>query len=438
MRQRSDKPFLHHPGERQEAEYKASIQFDADSDFGLRLIKHILGMANTGGGWIVIGYDDNTLKPDRNLSPDLAATYDSTLLSDAVDKCIAGEQPIRLSVFQETHPRTGTTHPVIRIQEFDRSPFICRSTKSAADSDKPVLQSGKVYIRRPGAATSEIQAPSEWDDLLKRCVAHRRDEFLREFTDLFSRMNAGDASLTTETTDVNTTTEEWMANRWRISNVRDSIQSEGGYIESACMLVESRHQQWTINDLHAAARSAKWRYWDKFVPIEDGIEVRLGRAEGLGVPEYWCLNQNGDYYSSSLLLEDYENPGFRTSVGHPKRSLWFDLAIRRITFELMESVALYKELGVAPDEPYLLKIRHGGLRGRTLYAASPNYFFNSPQAKQANVHEWHHEVTQDLINGQLMELACVIADSLFVLFNFTKISKKTTEGIVNQVTKLYH
>ena len=55
------KSLLTSPGERQDVEYKSSIPFDDNTAFGLRLVKHILGMANIGGGWIVIGYEDDTL-----------------------------------------------------------------------------------------------------------------------------------------------------------------------------------------------------------------------------------------------------------------------------------------------------------------------------------------------------------------------------------------
>ena len=135
--------LLTSPGERQQVDYKSSIAFDAGTEFGLKLIKHILGMANTGGGWIVIGYDNLTLQPDSNHSPKVASTYDSTRLSEAVDKVKYGEQPIQLTVFMETHSVVNSIHPIIHVLGFERSPFICRSTKSASDTNKTILKSEK-------------------------------------------------------------------------------------------------------------------------------------------------------------------------------------------------------------------------------------------------------------------------------------------------------
>ena len=223
------KSLLTSPGERQDVEYKSAIPFGDDTAFGLRLIKHILGMANVGGGWIVVGYGDDTLQVDLNHSQEVAATYDTTRLSASVDKHIHGDQRIRLTVFMETHPKTQLPHPGIQVRGFERTPFICRSTKGVSDTNQRILQTGKVYIRRPGAATSEIQTPSEWEDLLRRCVSQRRDEFLSEFVDLFRRMNAGAA---TPARDMNEALNEWMVKRRAALTTKESPRDGVGYMES--------------------------------------------------------------------------------------------------------------------------------------------------------------------------------------------------------------
>ncbi len=42
--------LLTHPGERQDVDYKSSVTFGTDDSFSLKLIRHIQGMANAGGG----------------------------------------------------------------------------------------------------------------------------------------------------------------------------------------------------------------------------------------------------------------------------------------------------------------------------------------------------------------------------------------------------
>ena len=382
------KSLLTSPGERQDVEYKSAIPFGHNPAFGLRLVKHILGMANVGGGWIVIGYSDDTLQADHYHSQEVAATYDTTQLSAAVDKHIHGDQRIRLTVYMEIHPKTQLPHPIIQVQGFERTPFICRSTKVVSDSNQPILQTGKVYIRRPGAATSEIQTPSEWEDLLMRCVSQRRDEFLSEFVDLFSRMNAGDA---TPAGDMKEALNEWMVKRRADLTTKESLPDGGGYMESGQVLIRPRDSRWTIQELRKAAVSAKLPYTEWFdnsqlVPAEGGIESRTEPKSRVGA-DYWHLAQDGAYFSSAFFREDYEAPFFSSSLGHPTKSLWFDLAIFRIARTLLHGAHLYEELGIAPNESFSVAIKHRGLHRRTIYTSvvSYRYFINFRRTSNVDV-----------------------------------------------------
>ena len=253
------------------------MPFNDDTAFGLRLIKHILGMANVGGGWLVIGYEDETLQSDPNHSQEIAATYDTTRLSSAIDKLVQGDQRIRLSVFMEIHPKTQLPHPIIQVQGFAKTPLICRSTKSASDTNQQILQTGKVYIRRPGAATSEIQTPSEWEDLLRRCVSQRRDEFLSGFVDLFRRMNVGNS---TPVEDTKGTLDRWMFKQWGGSTTNEALPARLGYLESGQMLVRPGDSIWNIQDLRKAAVSARLPFTDW---INYGQLIPYGK---------WCRGPN--------------------------------------------------------------------------------------------------------------------------------------------------
>ena len=435
------KSLLTSPGERQEVEYKSAIPFDDNTVFGLRLVKHILGMANVGGGWIVIGYKDDPLQVDHNHSQEVAATYDTTRLSAAVDKYINGDRGIRLTVFMEIHPKTQLPHPIIRIQGLEKTPFICRSTKGISDANQPILQTGKVYIRRPGAATSEIQTPSEWEDLLRRCVSQRRDEFLSEFVDLFRRMNAGDA---TPAGDMKEALNEWMVKRRVDLTTKESLPDGGGYMESGQVLIRPRDSRWTIQELRKAAVSAKLPYTEWFdssqlVPAEGGIESRTEPKAPEGT-DHWHLAQDGAYFSSAFFREDYEAPFFSSSLGHPKRSLWFDLAIFRIARALLHGALLYEELGIAPNESFSVAIKHRGLHRRTLYTSVLDYpsFIDFRRTSNVDAHEWHGKVTTDLIRGQLVQLVHDIASSLFVKFEFAEVSQSLVDQTISKYQDLPH
>ncbi|MFC1929212.1 hypothetical protein ACFLXK_06455 [Chloroflexota bacterium] len=183
--------LLTNPGERQDVDYKASIAFSNDDSFSLNLVRHIQGMANAGGGWLVIGFietDDNGLIPDPTHTNTICSSYDPTPVSQIVDSTLARSQRIRFNIYLEVNPTTGLQHPIIRVFGFERLPYICRSDRSASDNGQLVLRQGVVYFRRPGAETAPISTPQDWEDLINLCVRLRRDDFLNEFRELFERM----------------------------------------------------------------------------------------------------------------------------------------------------------------------------------------------------------------------------------------------------------
>jgi len=181
--------LLTHPGERQDVDYKSSVAFATDDSFSLKLIRHIQGMANAGGGWLVIGFvqtGDQNWVPDPTHTNGICSSYDPTRLTQQVDSSLMRGQRIRLTVHLEVHPSSGLQHPVIQVDGFERLPCICRTTKP--DTGEPILRQGMVYLRRPGAETAPVPIPQNWEDLINRCIRLRRDEFLNEFRQLFERM----------------------------------------------------------------------------------------------------------------------------------------------------------------------------------------------------------------------------------------------------------
>lgn len=214
--------LLTHPGERQDVDYKSSVAFGSDDSFSLKLIRHIQGMANAGGGWLVIGFlqtSEQNWGPDPAHTNGICSSYDPTLLTQQVDSSLMRGQRVRLIIHFEVHPSTGLQYPIIQVDGFERLPCICRTHKP--DTGEPILRQGMVYLRRPGAETAPVSAPQDWEDLINRCVRLRRDDFLGEFRALFERMLSTSQPAPPAAEELST----WM------SQMRDrafgSIQEEG-------------------------------------------------------------------------------------------------------------------------------------------------------------------------------------------------------------------
>jgi hypothetical protein len=64
-----------------------------------KLIRHILGMANAGGGYLIIGFPEGANgvpQPDPNIAGDVIASYDPTSFSQIVSKKIICNAPQNL------------------------------------------------------------------------------------------------------------------------------------------------------------------------------------------------------------------------------------------------------------------------------------------------------------------------------------------------------
>ena len=129
--------FLKYPGESPEVDYKAAVKFDSKSSFSLKLVRHILGMSNAGGGAVVIGYKEDAKrvpKPDPDLTDSIVASYEISSLSSFVEKFVRGTDKIRLIIHKDEFE--GKLYPIIEVASFGKHPYFCKSTKNGGG--KPI------------------------------------------------------------------------------------------------------------------------------------------------------------------------------------------------------------------------------------------------------------------------------------------------------------
>ncbi len=219
---------------------------------------------------------------------------------------------------------------------------------------------------------------------------------------------------------------------------------EAGCLESGQHLVQPGERQWSQQDLLAAAERAELRNtgWPiglvikrpglAPVPTPDGIEARLERYNSSKTEDFWSFRKDGNYYVSRLFEEDFEATPFISSEGHPKRSLWFDIRIWRIAEVILHSATLCRELGIPPDEPYVLAVNHRGLQGREFYVSTAGWFVSRGRFCQSPAATWTKEVTQDYVISNLKALVGEVSAELFVLFDFAQVGQKVVDEIVDK------
>lgn len=218
---------------------------------------------------------------------------------------------------------------------------------------------------------------------------------------------------------------------------------EVGFIESGQRLVQPDGRNWNQQQLLAAARRAELHHtgWPiglvldgtgyRPTPTPNGIEARNSHTGSGGTEDYWSLRTDGSYYVSRLFEEDFNDPPFTNSRGHPDLSIWFDLRIRRITEVILHSATLYRELDIAPDEPFVLSVNHRGLLGREFYVSTPSRGVIRGRTCQSPTATWIREVTQDYVTSNIKSLVGEAANGLFVLFDFARIEQQVVDELVD-------
>jgi hypothetical protein len=141
------------------------------------LARHICALANFGGGYVVLGFDDH-LRP-VSLPADLVNDYHRDSFSSIIATYLT---PAFLCDVAYVTGTAGKTHPVVRVPSHGVVP-ICAKVNGPHDTKgKPQgIVSPLIYIRAVGPNGPEsvaVSRPEDWEKLIRRCVLADRTSLL--------------------------------------------------------------------------------------------------------------------------------------------------------------------------------------------------------------------------------------------------------------------
>lgn len=403
--------FLTHPGESSLVDYKEGVLLASGIPFAKKLVKHIIGMCNSGGGYIVIGYKENEHKVPEPATMDsaIAASYDPSSLASMVEKYTAGSDKISIQVHKIPHPSSRIVYPIIEIEGFDKRPFFCKS--SVAE----ILEDGALYIRTTSARTIKAADPDEWERLINKCVEKRGDELLARFSALAREMG-----LTPDTGKIDEQKASEENRTWLNENhkaVEVVCQSTNNPMEGIRFYhwPVTGNRAWHLTQLRDAAQQAilpntGWPMgMIRHVQLlSGGLRAQIiGRNKGF---DYWNFQKDGGYY----FFRTYDETDNLPAVPE-EREIDFDVRIWRIAEAVDHTIALYKALGLEPTARIKLVIEHLGLKDRKLVGSRRHLYERTCHAE--NVH-WNQEISLDNLKANRKAFILEISKALFELFEF--------------------
>lgn len=417
------KSLVEYPEETAEAEYKSALPFDSKSDFGAKLVKHILGQSNAGGGYLVIGFREDAqgkLIPDSALDENVTRSYETTRLCQSTDSFVTKGQRVQLQVHKIEFQ--GKTYPIISVRGFEESPLFC-SKDFAGQDGKPILREGAIYIRDAAAKTVTVAGAEQFGVLLKLAVERRKAEIIQQVRALLDGSQQPVPSAANEEPQNDKDMKAWVEaeSTTAVTKMRESMPGASAYIQVTHHLVIPS-ETWPQQELAASAQRAVCHNtgWPMGVvlskpevapkPMKDGIRTIIHSTFLGEMFDYWTLGRDGRYFFLRTLAEESTDRG--------KNKIFFDTRIWDCAEALVHCDRLYRELGVLGDAEISISITHRGLAGRTLSVASRNRPMAWERKSEEDEVTWHKRVPLTAIETNLEALVGEATGELFTVFEY--------------------
>ena len=142
-----------------------------------KITKAVIALYNRDGGYLIIGFNNDTLQPDREDAPD---DVKAAFHVDVIQGIVSRYSSISIEIQVAFVERKGSLHPVIAVPQGVTVPAAAK--RDLNDNGRMLIREDTVYFRTLGSngtpSTSAIKA-SDWPDLLKICFDNREADIGR-------------------------------------------------------------------------------------------------------------------------------------------------------------------------------------------------------------------------------------------------------------------
>lgn len=166
------------PREDLDFEIKNWLDVQGDNDAKATFAKAVLALANHGGGFLALGLTEQDGRVVE--APGRAATFDA-YSQDRINGILQNYADPAFHCSVHIVPDSaGALFPIIVVPGGHKVPVRARR----AGPHGNIVELNAIYIRKPGPRSETPQNAQDWDSLLARCLANRRDEMLNHMRDL--------------------------------------------------------------------------------------------------------------------------------------------------------------------------------------------------------------------------------------------------------------
>jgi hypothetical protein len=354
--------------ESKDLDYKGGCAWtESDKRSCCELVKDILAIANSKGGFIVVGVNETPTGFDwAGLSHDQCESFEASRLNRFVQNY--ADPPINTHVIK--HVSQGAAFVIIEVPRFPDTPHICQK-------DYPgVLAAGGLYVRTDNNESAPIKDSSDMRAVIEHAVRNRGDQLLASFRAILT----GTMQPVTGPSDAEQFGSQAREAAARCSQVIPQGAAGLGFRETTIHPMRFDRHRFTIPTLEqmADAASVTYRGWpyifyserraDCITHLDDGLEMLLNEG---GNFQFWRLHQSGLLYVKEMFQED-ERPEARQQIVLGTVTTAYTCA------ELVQCLVDLFAGRMADDELVRLHVRFLGVQGRTLAMIRGNTFVETP------------------------------------------------------------
>ena len=290
--------------EAKDLDYKAAAVWDEkDKNACCALVKDILAMANTLGGFIAIGVSETpTGLSYDGVTVEQADSFDTSRVNRFLQRY--ADPPINALLRKISHD--GKTFILIEVPPFSNTPHICRK-------DLPgVLSTPTLYVRTDNNESAPVSSPADFQAVIERAVRNRGDALLASFRSILTS-----GTIPREPSGLEQFAVQRRAGEARFDQLNTLKHEEPvlGYFEVSFLPEQFDASRFTLDALRACAERAEiiytgwpFLYFDReqmkrTYVIQDGWETFIQDKDFAGCyfMDFWQLHQSGLLYYRTVL-----------------------------------------------------------------------------------------------------------------------------------------
>jgi hypothetical protein len=416
-------PLLIEPREDLGVEYKGWLDLTQNEHRAV-LAKAAIALANSGGGFLVLGMDEDGAGLTSSSPP--AATPEVT--QDAVNASVRryASPEFHCELYAVRHPETNVEHPIVSVPGGVSVPIMARRDHAG------VIMQNRCYVRKPGPRSEEPTSPEEWRALLDRCLRSSREDMLDAIRAIVTG-RVGGAPSEPEAMDLLRVFCDHARDRW--ATLAGALPPDSpsrfpqGHYELGFGLIGTTPAP-SLTELKARmerASSVRHTGWTPFLQMStpewapyiegENLEAWVGRpnrADWSGrdpsLCDFWRASRAGQLFTMRGYSED--RPGERP-VGS---SIDLTLPVWRVGEALLYVGRLAESF--PGTSAIAVRCSFQGLSGRALVSISGRRAMFGERVSRTGSVELTAEVTPDQIRDNLAEVLGTLLAPLYELFDF--------------------